>query len=124
MYGRKVELYRNGVEKTIIKMEKYMHHRVRMTSKINALPFHIIEFSAKPQVLYKGFMFLSCKSYFPGFLQKLHHSLKTTRKMTSFALSVSPFFNPKRRLAHNLIQKNGVKAGQTTSNQDRAGQRF
>ncbi len=24
MYGRKVELYRNGVEKTIIKMEKYM----------------------------------------------------------------------------------------------------
>lgn len=50
-------------------------------------------------------------------------SLKTTRKMTSYALSVSPFFNPKRRLAHNLTQKNGVKAGQIQRKTDKLNQR-
>ena len=49
---------------------------------------------------------------------------KTTLKLTFFALSVSPFFNPKGPVSPYLTQKNGVKLWQIRPNQGKHDQRF
>ena len=50
--------------------------------------------------------------------------LKTRPKSTSFALSVSPFFNPKGPVSPYLTQKNRVKSGQIRPNLGKGYQRF
>ena len=49
---------------------------------------------------------------------------KTRPKSTSFALSVSPFFNPKGPVSPYLTQKNRVKLGQIRPNLGKGYQKF